>query len=172
MDPETNPGRTNLFELDGRIVVADYAHNEAGMAGLVETCRGLRSAGAEVWLAFSSAGDRTNEILHGIGYLAARGADHVAVFDLPRYLRGREHRDLVDRLMAGAVDGGAVDVPLFEDELHALRWMLESSHPEDVVAVTALDHRQEIFALMKERGGLRIEPDRVRQIARRARARS
>lgn len=171
LDPETNPGRTNLFELDGRIVVADYAHNEAGMTGLVETCRGLRQPGGEIWLAFSSAGDRTNEILHGLGYLAARGADHVAVFDLLRYLRGRERQDLVDRLTAGAVDGGAVDVPLFEDELYALRWMLESSTPGDVVAVTALDKRQEIFALMKERGGVRIEPDRVRQLARRARAR-
>jgi len=171
MDPESNPGRTNLFELDGRIVVADYAHNEAGMAGLVETCRGLRSPRGEIWLAFSSAGDRTNEIMHGMAYLAARGAEHVAIFELLRYLRGRDRRDLLDRLRAGAVDGGAAEVPLFEDELHALLWMLESSHPEDVVAVTALDQRQEIFALMKERGGVRIEPDRVRQLVRRARAR-
>src|ERR671930_1005619 len=45
LDPETNPGRTNLFELDGRIVVADYAHNEAGLQGLVEVCGALRRAG-------------------------------------------------------------------------------------------------------------------------------
>lgn len=170
MDPQSNPGRTNLFELDGRVVVADYAHNEAGMTGLVETCRGLRQPGGEIWLTFSSAGDRTNEILHGIGYLAARGADHVAVAELLHYLRGRDRRDLVDRLTAGAVDGGAVDVPLFADELQALRWMLESSHPGDVIAVTALDQRREIFALMKDRGGSRIEPDRVRQLVRRSRA--
>ncbi len=171
MDPETNPGRTNLFELEGRIVVADYAHNEAGMAGLVETCRGLRSPPGEIWLAFSSAGDRTNEVIHGMGYVAARGADHVAVFELLRYLRGRERRDLLDRLRAGAADGGAAEVPLFEDELHALRWMLESSHPKDVVAVTALDQRQEVFALVEERGGVRIDPNRVRQLVRRARLR-
>ena len=31
LDAERNPGRANLFELEGRIVVLDYAHNAAGM---------------------------------------------------------------------------------------------------------------------------------------------
>ena len=39
LDAERNPGRANLFELEGRIVVLDYAHNAAGMDGLVELCR-------------------------------------------------------------------------------------------------------------------------------------
>src|SRR5438093_4766178 len=95
LDPETNPGRANIFELDGRVVVADYAHNEAGMAGLVEICWGLRSPGGRVWLAFCTAGDRTNEILHGIAYIAARGADRVAIAELLHYLRGRDRQDLV-----------------------------------------------------------------------------
>ena len=44
-DPERNPGRANLFELDGRVVVVDYAHNEAGMRGFTEMCDGLRKPG-------------------------------------------------------------------------------------------------------------------------------
>jgi len=170
LDPETNPGRTNLFELDGRIVVVDYAHNEAGMAGLVETCRGLRPPGREIWLAYGMAGDRSDEILHGVSYLAARGADHIAITEQTIYLRGRDRRDLLDRLMAGAVDGGATEVPLFEEEMPALQWMVLSSRRGDVVAITALAQRQEIFAMMEERGGVRIGPDRVRQLVRRARA--
>src|SRR5207342_2989053 len=35
-DPERNPGRANLFALDGRVLVIDYAHNEAGMRGFTE----------------------------------------------------------------------------------------------------------------------------------------
>ena len=169
LDPETNPGRANLFEVDGKIVVADYAHNEAGMAGLVEICRGLRPPGGEIWLAFCAAGDRTNQILHGLGYLAARGADHVAIAELVHYLRGRDRQDHIDRLRAGAVDGGATDVPVFIDEIHALEWMLEKSKRGDVIAVTALIQRVEIFALMQERGGTRIGPTRVRELVRRAR---
>lgn len=169
LDPETNPGRANLFELDGRIVVADYAHNEAGLVGLVEICRGLRPPGGKIWLGFCTAGDRSNEILHAMGYTAARGADHVAIGELLHYLRGRDRSDLVERLRAGAVDGGATEVPVFIDEMHALRWMLERSKPGDLVAVTALIQRSEIFALMQELGGERVGPRRVRELARQAR---
>jgi cyanophycin synthetase len=172
LDPETNPGRANLFELDGRVVIADYAHNEAGMAGLVEICRGLRRPGGEVWLTFDTAGDRTDQILHGMGYLAARGADHVAIAELVHYLRGRDRQDHIDRLRAGARDGGAEDPPVFIDEMHGLEWMLEKSRSGDVVAVTALIQRQEIFDLMKERGAELIGPERVRELVRRARSSS
>ncbi|HXJ67169.1 MAG TPA: Mur ligase family protein [Actinomycetota bacterium] len=171
LDPESNPGRANLFEVDRRVVVLDYAHNEAGMAGLVEVARGLRRSGAEVWLTYSSAGDRSDEILHGLGYLAARGADHVAIAQLLHYLRGREAGELIERLRAGAVDGGKdpADVPDFPDEVHALEWMLERSKPNDVVAITALGQRPELFALLERRGAKRVGPARVRQLVRRAR---
>ena len=41
LDPDSNPGRANVFDVDGRVVVIDYAHNEDGMRGLVEICQGL-----------------------------------------------------------------------------------------------------------------------------------
>jgi cyanophycin synthetase len=169
LDPETNPGRANLFELDGRVVVVDYAHNEAGMAGLTEVARGLRAPGRAVWLTYGAAGDRTDEVLQGMGYLAARGADHVAVAELHRYLRGRDAQELIDLLRAGALDGGATDVPVFPNEIHALEWMLASSRRGDVVVVTALGQRPEIFKLMEERGAKRVGPARVRRLVRRAR---
>jgi cyanophycin synthetase len=170
-DPETNPGRANLFELDGKVVIADYAHNEAGLAGLIEISRGLRRPGGEIWLAFATAGDRTDQILHDMGYRASRGADHVAIAELVHYLRGRDRKDHVDRLRAGVMDGGATDVPVFVDEFQALEWMLERSRSGDVVAVTALIQREEIFELMRRLGADRIGPKRVRQLARRSRAR-
>jgi cyanophycin synthetase len=171
LDPESNPGRANLFELDGRVILVDYAHNEAGMAGLVEVARGLCRPDGEVWLTYSSAGDRSDEILHGLGYLAARGADHVAVAQLEQYLRGRQPEELIERLRAGAVDGGKepADVPDFPDEVHALQWMLEQSGPNDVVAITGLGQRPELFALLEGRGATRVGPTRVRQLVRRAR---
>ncbi len=169
LDEESNPGRANLYDLEGRIVVLDFAHNEAGMRGMVEICGGLRPPGGEIWLTFAAAGDRTNDILHGLGYTAARGADHVAVAELLHYLRGRDRQELVARLRAGAFDGGATDVPVFEDEMRALRSMLRSSRRGDVVAVAALVQRNEIFAYLRRRGAIRVGPKRVRQLVRRAR---
>jgi cyanophycin synthetase len=171
-DPDRNPGRANLYEFDGRVIVVDYAHNEAGMVGLVEICRGLRRPQAEIWLTFCAAGDRAPGIMHGLGYVAARAADHVAVAELLRYLRGAPREEVVERLRAGAIDGGAREVPVHPDELKALRWMLRRSKPDDVVAIAALSQRSEIFEFLADSKARRVSPGRVRQLARRARPRS
>src|SRR5438874_11993559 len=77
LDPERNPGRANVFEVDVRMVVIDYAHNEDGVRGLIEICQGMRAPGGRIVLAFSSAGDRAIAILHRLAYPAARGPDRV-----------------------------------------------------------------------------------------------
>lgn len=172
LDAANNPGRANLFRLHDRVVVVDYAHNEEGMRGLVDILRGLRPPGALVWLTFCSAGDRTNAILHRLAYTAARGADRVALAELHRYLRGRDPADLVRTLQAGIVDGRGTEAPVFPDELHALRWMLEQSRPGDVVGLTALGQRPEVFRFLEEEGGQPLSPLDVRRLVRRSRGAS
>jgi UDP-N-acetylmuramyl tripeptide synthase len=133
------------------------------MRGLTELCDGLRRAGREVWIAFDTAGDRTDSLLHDFAYRAARGADHVAIAELHRYLRGREPEDLIERLRAGATDGGAVDVPVYNDELTALDAMVRDSHRGDVICVTALGQRPELFAWLEAHGAARFTPGSVRR---------
>lgn len=169
-DPATNPGRANVFTVDGRIVVIDYAHNEAGMMGLTEVLAGLRRRNASIWLAFCTAGDRRDDVLHALGYRAARGSDHVLVAELPHYLRGRDAQELVDRLRAGALDGGADDVPALPNEVEALRHMLARSGPHDVIGVTALGQRPEIFELLERRGAVLADPSTVRRLVQQARS--
>ena len=169
-DPERNPGRANLFELDGRIVMVDYAHNEAGMRGLTEICRGLRAPGREIWLVICTAGDRTDQILHDFAYAAARGADHVAVAELLRYLRGRDRLDVIERLVAGAKDGGATAVDVYADELAGLRAVFGRSQRRDLIGVTALGMRAEVFGWLEEAGALKLTPSRVKVAVRRAAA--
>jgi cyanophycin synthetase len=169
LDPERNPGRSNLFEVDRRLVVIDYAHNEDGMRGLIEICQGLRPPGGRIFLAFGSAGDRTNAILHRLGYTAARGPDQVAIAQLSRYLRGREPQDLVQRLQAGLADGGKPQARVFPNELESLEWMLTTSAPNDVIAITALAQRPEVFQYLRDRGGAPVAPPRIRELVRLAR---
>jgi cyanophycin synthetase len=171
-DAESNPGRANVYTLGERILVVDYAHNEAGMAGLTEIARRLCPPGAETWVAFGTAGDRDDAILHALGYRAARGAAHVCVAELPRYLRGRDPDDLIARLRAGALEGGAADVPAVPDEIAALRFMLERSGPRDVLAITVLASRAEMFDLLDHDpaiGARRADASTVRELVRRAR---
>ncbi len=44
-DAEANPGRANVYALGERVVVLDYAHNEAGIDGLAEIARRPLRAG-------------------------------------------------------------------------------------------------------------------------------
>ena len=164
LDPERNPGRANLFSLDGRVIVIDYAHNEAGMIGLTELCDGLRRARREIWLAICTAGDRSNDILHAFAYRAARGADHVVIAELLRYLRGRDRQDIVERFRAGALDGGAESLDVYADELSALRGMLDRSRRGDVVAVTALGMRPEIFRWLRDNDAESLLPGKVKRL--------
>ncbi|HEX6844499.1 MAG TPA: Mur ligase family protein, partial [Actinomycetota bacterium] len=150
LDPERNPGRANLFALDGRIVVIDYAHNEAGMLGLVEILRRLARPGAETWLAICTAGDRNDDILHGFAFQAAVGADHLAIADLRHYVRGRTTHEIYDRLAAAAAEAGVRDVPRYRGELQALRAMLAASRRHDVVSVTALGMRAKLFRWLQD----------------------
>ena len=166
-DPERNPGRANLFDLDGRVLVIDYAHNEAGMVGLTEILGGLRRPGREIWLAICAAGDRTDQILHDFAYRAARGSDHLAVAELLRYLRGRGREETIERMATGARDGGKDEIDVYADELSALRGMLSRSRRGDVIGVTALGMRAEVFAWLDEAGAKRMTPARVKQLVRR-----
>ena len=168
MDPDRNPGRANLFELDGRVVVIDYAHNEAGMIGLTEILGGLRKPGREIWIVICAAGDRTDKILHDYAYRAARGADHVAIAELLPYLRGRERDVVIQRLSDGARDGGALELDVYADELAGLRGVLSRSKRGDVIGVTALGMRPEIFAWLEQTGATGMTPARVRQRVRQA----
>ena len=147
----------------------DYAHNEAGMIGLTEVLHGLRRSGCEVWLAICTAGDRTDRILHGFAFRAAVGSDHLAVAELIHYLRGRSRDDIIERLREGAREAGVEDVPVYADELAALQAMVATAATGDVVGVTALGMRPEIFAWLEANGGERMGPADVRRIVKQAR---
>ncbi|MDP9330871.1 MAG: Mur ligase family protein [Actinomycetota bacterium] len=170
LDPERNPGRANLFGVDKRVVVIDYAHNEAGMQGLTEVLDGVRRKGHEVWLAICTAGDRTDSILHAFAFRAAVGSDHLAIAELLPYLRGRSRENIIEELRAGAREAGVDDVPEYEDELHGLRAMLRESKPGDVVCITALSMRPEIFAWLDAQGARRLGPADVKRVVRAAAA--
>jgi cyanophycin synthetase len=166
LDPQKNPGRTNLFSLDRRLLVLDYAHNEAGMDGLVEILQGLRPPGREIWLAIGTAGDRTDEILQGFAVRAALGADHLAIAELKKYLRGRPREDVIAQLRRGAARAGQHEVPVYVDELRALRGMLKASSPGDVVGITALAQRAQAFRWLRSQQARLLGPSDVRRLVR------
>ncbi|MEO8437819.1 MAG: Mur ligase family protein [Chloroflexota bacterium] len=124
---ESSPGRLNLFRVGPKVVIVDFAHNEAGIGAVLDVAQGIAGGAAgratPITVIIGTAGDRPDDTLRGIGRIAAERAQRVAIKQTTKYLRGRTAESVVGELMVGVVSGGvsAADVPIYETETEALR---------------------------------------------------
>ncbi len=166
-DAASNPGRLNLYAKGGVFVLIDFAHNEAGMAGLLEVARALAKEKGRVRLALGTAGDRTDEILHGLGRVAG-GADDLVIAEKVHYLRGRDREEMNEILRAGAREGGYDgEIPADPNEMTALHGLLERAKRGDVVVVMAHVERTELFDWLTDHGYRSVGIEKLRKHLRR-----
>jgi cyanophycin synthetase len=171
---DRSPGRLNLFRLGGRIVVVDFAHNEAGVDAILDVAEGIAAGAAgraaPITVIIGTAGDRPDDTLRGIGRIAARRAQRVVIKETQHYLRGRTREAVVGELLAGVVSGGrrADEVPVYPSETAALRAELNGAgsaadprggRPETLRVVVLLCHeeRDAVFALLDQMGARPID---------------
>ena len=107
-----------------------------------------------------TAGDRPDDTLRGIGKIAGKRAQRVAIKETLKYLRGRSRESVVGELLAGAASGGRApaDVPVYESETAALR--AELADPEDrprVIVLLCHEEREEVFELLETLGAVPID---------------
>jgi cyanophycin synthetase len=165
VDRTTNPGRLNLFERDRLFAIVDFAHNEAGLTGLMEVARAVAGS-HRVRLAYGTAGDRTDEILHRLGVIAA-AADDLVICEKRHYLRGRELDEMNEILRAGAREGGyTAEIPALPTELDALRTLVGRAEPGDVCAVMAHVERRELFEWLESGGFTPVDVMRLQSVLR------
>ena len=149
--PDLMPGRMNLYVRGDELAMIDYAHNEAGLAALLDTAerllgkRGKRRATMTVVI--GTAGDRPDDSLRAIGRLAGEHGDRVAIKESLTFLRGRTRAGVIGELMAGVRAAGIPtgDVSVHIDELEALKSQLEAvSDRPHVVVEMCHEQRSEV----------------------------
>ncbi|MEA2632499.1 MAG: cyanophycin synthetase, partial [Chloroflexota bacterium] len=90
---EHSPGRLNLFRLGAKVVIVDFAHNEAGIGAVLDVAQGIAAGAAgrttPITVIIGTAGDRPDDTLRGIGRIASERAQRVAIKETRKYLRGR-----------------------------------------------------------------------------------
>ncbi|MBT8068785.1 MAG: Mur ligase [Gammaproteobacteria bacterium] len=153
MVQDENPGRCNLYELDGRSVLVDFAHNPAAMMALFDMARAV-PAERRV-LCFGQAGDRTDELIRELARDAwAIGLDRVVVSELATYHRGRQHGDVFAIIRDELVRCGADDSQIEhnETEMESFNSAVEWARPGDLVIMLALSGAAPIQARLKELG--------------------
>lgn len=163
------PGRLNLYRSGERIVIVDFAHNEAGLDVLLDVAEGIAGPkGARrmpIVTIVGTAGDRPDDSLRGIGRIAGSRGDHVAIKQTVRYLRGRTAESMVGELLAGVASGGGprrAEIPVYDDEAGSLRAELcdearPAGAPERraVVLIMCQADRGSVFGVLDE---LRAQP--------------
>ena len=163
---EESPGRLNIFRNGARVAIVDFAHNEAGLAVLLDVAEGL-AAGAggrvtPITVIIGTAGDRPDDTLRGMGAIAASRAQRVVIKETLGYLRGRTRASVIGELRAGAEAAGwTADIPVYESETAALRAEVngaattaDGSRHDAARIVVLLCHedRPGVFALLADLG--------------------
>jgi cyanophycin synthetase len=174
---DRSPGRLNIFRLGGRIVIVDFAHNEAGVSAILDVAEGIAGGAAgratPITAIIGTAGDRPDDSLRGIGRIAAERAQRVAIKETLSYLRGRTRESMVGELLAGVRSAGtpsaAAPVPVYESETVALHAELNGAASAEaartgarpdtarIVVLMCHEEREAVFALLAELGARPVD---------------
>jgi cyanophycin synthetase len=168
-DGEHNPGRMNIFTLDGFSVVLDLAHNEASLQALLEVMQGVVAPGSRVLLGLGVVGDRTDELIEELAEIAAKGADEVVIGHKQQYLRGRTTEELDTLMRAGAARVGVETLPSYPTELESLQVLVAMAQPGDVVGLMCHAERIDVVEWLERLGATPDTPVDLRDKVRRAR---
>ncbi len=137
-DPRDNAGRLMRFDVRGVRVLVDYAHNPAGLRGLLAVARHVCAGAGRLALLLGHAGNRQDEDLQALAVVAAEfHPDLVVIKENEAQLRGRAPGE-VPALLAAAlaragVAAGAVLIRM--SELEAARAALDWARPGDVLVL-------------------------------------
>lgn len=99
-DSEQSKGRFNTYELDGRKIIVDYAHNIAGLNAFFDTVRHFKEGKAITVI--SSPGDRQNHEIREMAKIAIRNSDRLIIRE-DEDLRGRAPYETANMMHAAAL---------------------------------------------------------------------
>jgi cyanophycin synthetase len=161
---DRSPGRLNLYRLGARIVIVDFAHNEAGVSAILDVAEGIAGGAAgraaPITAIVGTAGDRPDDTLRGIARIAAERAQRVAIKETLKYLRGRSRESIVGELLAGVKAAGVAtaDIPVYESETAALRGELaDPTGKPRIIVLLCHEEREEVFRLLESLGAKPID---------------
>ena len=136
-DPDDNPGRLMRYGVRGATVLVDYAHNPAGLAGLLDVARHLGGSG-RVAVLLGHAGNRRNADFDEVARVVAeRAPDYVVVKEDEAHLRGREPGEIPRLLRASLLAHGmpGAAIAMCDSELDAVRHAFAWARTGDVLVL-------------------------------------
>ena len=153
MTANENPGRCNLFNVNGCEVLLDFAHNPEGMAGIFDIAS--KHPAKRRILCFGQAGDRTDRLIQELAQKAwSIGLEHVIISELSDYLRGREPGEVYDLLRSELLKSGAREDQISHNQLESesLAEALTMAQEGDLIIMLALGEAKALLKTLNELG--------------------
>jgi UDP-N-acetylmuramyl tripeptide synthase len=151
MSQDDNPGRCNVYDVNGYTVLVDFAHNPEALQALLDMAN--RLSPKRKALCFGQAGDRPDDLIRELARSAWQsGLDQVFVSELAKYYRGREpgvvFAVIRDELMACGATADQVEHHM--EEIESLDSALEWAEPGDLIVMLALERSAGLYDKLRE----------------------
>jgi UDP-N-acetylmuramyl tripeptide synthase len=146
MTQDENPGRGNVFDVQGFKVIIDFAHNPQAIDALLDTASALQ--GKRKVLCIAQAGDRPDDLIRELARNAwQKGLDRVIVSELAHYYRGREPGAVFGLIRDELLNCGATadQIEHNDEEIESFDSALAWARPGDVVIMLALERSPELY---------------------------
>lgn len=151
MSQDDNPGRCNIYDVGGRKVLVDFAHNPHAMQAVFDMAQAM-PANRRV-LCFGQAGDRPDDLIRELARDAwSIGLDRVIVSELAIYYRGREPGEVFAIIQDELLRCGATadQIDHFDEETESLAAAMAWAQPGDLVIMLALGGAAPIHEQLNE----------------------
>jgi UDP-N-acetylmuramyl tripeptide synthase len=148
-DPARNPGRGNLFDLGGALVMIDFAHNPHGLRALFDMAAALPAKRRLVLL--GQAGDRDDgSILALVRETWKARPDRILIKEMTKYLRGREPGEVAGMIEAELrrLGAGSHQMERASSEMEGVRKALAWARPGDLLLLLSHSDRSTLLKLM------------------------
>jgi cyanophycin synthetase len=138
-DYTNNPGRFNVYDVQGFKVIIDYGHNLDGYKEAITSIKNMKHN--RLIGVIGVPGDRTETSTVKVGQMCGENFNNIVIKE-DKDGRGAEPGEIAKQLMNGCVIGGIdrnnVMVELSEEE--ALKKAMLMAEPEDVIIVFYEDY--------------------------------
>lgn len=152
MTQASNPGRSNVFEIDGFKVLLDFAHNPEAMQALFNMAKAL-PAKRRV-LCFGQAGDRTDQQIRELARSAwSIGLEMAIISELGSYARGRGPGEVVGIIRNELLAAGAREdqIQHHQEEHESFAAALDWADSGDLVVILDLGRVSDIQETLTSR---------------------
>jgi cyanophycin synthetase len=150
MTQAENPGRGNVFEVDGFKVIIDFAHNPQAIEALLDMAAAMQ--GKRKVLCFAQAGDRPDDLIRELARNAwEKGLDRVIVSELAHYYRGRDPGEVYGLIRDELLRCGAREdqIEHNDEEIESFDSALAWAEPGDLVIMLALERSPALYERLK-----------------------